>query len=352
MTPERELQLWRGQAAANEMLCACGYRHVEKVDNPLRRRTFDRIVARISAELQAATSEQDVTFADRVLEALDVDFGDLTAAEREAAIAEAVSALPVAARYATLVRPVFAAELTSLLTAARLAAFSDLREAARALGIEDFETLDALANGQSRYIASFMVKRNQELEKRFRAIIARAVDEGWRRQDVSRELEGLLKPTEILRRQRGYYDVVAGAAVGYTRTYGQLSAFRDAGIERYIWESVLDEVTTDVCRFMHGHVFEVGAALDVFSRMATHLDAAKEAAPWLRMGRNADGQTILYTKTDSTRREIAVVVRSGVGRKDDQGQFSTVYDAARLQALGVCLPPAHGNCRSTIVADV
>lgn len=120
----------------------------------------------------------------------------------------------------------------------------------------------------------------------------------------------------------------------------------DAG---YLAEDVVVH-NSEVCRFMHGTVFSTSAGLAVFDRMAGFPDNAKEASPWLRTGKNADGQTVLYTKATGHRREIATVLRSGVGRRDDQGEFQTVHTAQSLEDLGICLPPAHGNCRSTIVA--
>jgi hypothetical protein len=298
----------------------------------------------------AATEKLDASFAVRVLRALDIDIEDLTAAEREDFLARAEAALPRPALYAKVTAPIFAAEAEALVALSRLKALKDID--LPFLDLSEDAVVQHLADGQAFYVAAAMQARNVALKDEIRALVGRALSEGWTRAYLTAQLGKIASPEIILARQGSYLDVVAGAFVGYARTYGQLTAFRDAGITEYVWDSVLDEVTCLVCRFMHGTVFETQAGLATFERMTGNLDSSKEAAPWIRVGRNEFGEQTLYTKSFGHRREIATVTRSGVGTRDDQGEYSTTYNAAKLEGLGLNVCPIHGRCRCTIVANV
>lgn len=347
--PERALL--QGARAAEGLLQLAGYQSIAKVENPIRRRTFDRIVARISTELADAAYDLDVGFIDRLLSALDVDFQELTAGELGSVFARARAALPDPARYVPRIVPLLGAELEGIALASRGAAVSGQRGAG-GLSAADREVLAHLQGAQGFYIQNAMTARNARIETRIAAVIDRAARLGMSRAEVRAALEEVVGEARILREQATYFDIVAGDVSAQARTLGMLTRYRDAGISFYIWESILDEVTSDQCRFLHGTVFRVDAGMQTLAQMASTIDGAKEAAPWLRVGRNADGEKVLYTKSMSHRREIATVVRSGVGIKDDVGEFRTSYDADALSAVGICLPPAHANCRSTIVAGV
>ena len=337
--------------AADELLLALGRPlPLEKADDPNDRKQFDRIVARILRELMAVTENLDTTFAVRVLNALDVDLEEMTAAERENFLQKAELALPRPARYAKVVAPVFAAEAESLVALARLKALDDV--AVPLIDFADDAVVQHLADGQAYYVAAAMQQRNLILNQQIRTLVGKALEQGWTRAYLTKQLEKILEPEIILARQGNYLDVVAASFVGYARTYGRLTAYRDADIREYVWESVLDEVTCDVCRFLHGTVFEVQAGLSVFERMTGNLDSSKEAAPWIRVGPNEFGERTLYTKAFGHRRELAVVTRSGVGNRDDLGEYSTTYDARKLEGIGACVPPIHGRCRCTTVANV
>jgi hypothetical protein len=41
-----------------------------------------------------------------------------------------------------------------------------------------------------------------------------------------------------------------------------------------------------------------------------------------------------------------------VGLRDEVGRYSRALSPAQLEAAGVTVPPLHGRCRSTIVAEV
>ena len=114
-------------------------------------------------------------------------------------------------------------------------------------------------------------------------------------------------------------------------------------------EAVLDEATTETCRFMHGKVFSVGRGLEVFERVEADPGAIYDINPWVRLGRDEDGQSMLYVKNQDRRIPIATIERSGTGLKDDIGAFRNTRSEQELMDLGVSFPPCHGMCRSNVV---
>lgn len=112
-----------------------------------------------------------------------------------------------------------------------------------------------------------------------------------------------------------YWRVVANAAASRGFHYGMLKTGEGQGKLTYQWKSVIDKRTSNICRRMNGHTFYVADAVDQMEAVADadSLDAVKKLAPWPRWSDIKD------------------------------------LNAAAIAQLGVRIPPAHGNCRSTII---
>jgi hypothetical protein len=134
------------------------------------------------------------------------------------------------------------------------------------------------------------------------------------------------------------------------RSYAQLSAYAEAGIAGYRIVAVLDEVTTQTCRFLDGKTFAVSQGLDLFDRVEAAPDQLPELNPWIREQRDPDtGRRSLYVARGDTRVPLADIERSGVGTRDDRGEFARGLGERELGDLGIGFPPYHGLCRSTTV---
>ena len=59
------------------------------------------------------------------------------------------------------------------------------------------------------------------------------------------------------------------------------------------------------------------------------------------------GKRSLTVERGGKRISIADIVRSGVGARDDLGDFAQGLDENELCNLGAFLPPLHAMCRST-----
>lgn len=101
---------------------------------------------------------------------------------------------------------------------------------------------------------------------------------------------------------------------------------------------------SDICRMMHGKVFSVRSALAGFDRVERLSDPGdvKRASPWVRQKGG-----VLFVEHTSGRHELAEVVRSGVGARDDVGEFRSRVDDDALGDLIGSGPPFHGLCRSS-----
>jgi hypothetical protein len=137
------------------------------------------------------------------------------------------------------------------------------------------------------------------------------------------------------------------------RTYTQLAAFDEADVERYRFEAVLDEVTSEVCRFMHGKVFSVERAMKRFREVERARDPERiqDLQPWVQVGADDDGNQVLFYERGDRRRVVAQVDEPAVGERDEVGDYSRQMSPDQLEAAGVTVPPLHGRCRSSIVVE-
>jgi hypothetical protein len=82
-------------------------------------------------------------------------------------------------------------------------------------------------------------------------------------------------------------------------------------------------------------------------------DAIKAAAPWIREVRDPQtGRRRLEVGSADATTVIAEVARSGIGNRDDPGEFASAMAELELEALGLGPPPYHARCRTTTVPVV
>ncbi|KAB2911243.1 MAG: head morphogenesis protein [Kofleriaceae bacterium] len=218
-----------------------------------------------------------------------------------------------------------------------------------AIGIEmnalDRRIVRHVTRSQALFVTDAYGRRLEELGVRAKEIVAAGLEAGHTRTEIAEALAAAAEGA-LTGRSRFYWEVVAGAFVGRARSFAQVSSYAEAGVERYRVQAVLDEATTLVCRFLHGKVFTVRASLAGFDRVErlSDPDDVKRASPWVRQKGG-----VLFVEHATGRRELAGVVRSGSGVRDDVGEFHSRIDDAALEGLGIGPPPYHGLCRSTSV---
>jgi hypothetical protein len=335
-----------------------GHRHspVRKAMDLGTKEGFDRAVAGMAAELRRAVAATDEGAVRAAVAVLDVDWHQTTAAQRRRLVAQALEAAGrrTAAIVQTIATP-FGEAADEVVGATRTAArrTHGLRIAA------DFNALDRritrhLVRTQANFVRDEYGRRLDALGEEARRIVADGLEAGLGREDIAADLQRAAEHA-LVTRPAFYWEVVAGAFVANGRSLAQVSAFAEAGLQRYVIEAVLDEVTTEICRFLHGKTFSVGDAIKRFERVESmeRPEDIKAEQPWVREALDPEtGRKVLYVDRGGTRSAIAEVVRSGLGTSDDQGEFARGRTEQELMDLGVSFPPFHGLCRTVLLPVV
>lgn len=209
-----------------------------------------------------------------------------------------------------------------------------------------------LRTSQSAFVTDEYGRRAERASELARQIVADGLDEGAGVDVIARDLRSRIGAM-LARRSDAYWDVIASSFSGRARTFGAISALHDAGVEQWQVVAMLDEVCCDVCRALDGTVFSVAASYERFvqaSRLSEPEDI-RGFMPWIRQGRDEEGNRTLFVRRDGQPDELlATVTRSGLGSLDDRGDVTWRASPERMQELGCDLPPYHGRCRCDVVS--
>ncbi len=339
--------------AADELLRDVYRLDVAKALDPLDARDFLVIVQRLARALTGVSRDAEAAALRRALATLDVDWPNLSAVARDRVIHAARQALDGAvANVLPRVDQIFEVEAPNVVTRARAAT---VRRFGLRIGASTTRTDERIAafvrESEGNFIRDQYGRRRDELGQRARDIVASGLEQGLGRDDLAADLAAQLAP--VVSRGKPYWETVAMSFANRGRTYTQLAAFDEADIERFRFEAVLDEVTSQVCRFMHGREFSVERAMQRFDAVEQAGDPERIAniQPWMRVGADGDGNQVLFYERGGRRRVVAQVDEPAVGQVDQVGRYSRALTNDELEAAGVTVPPLHGRCRSTIVVE-
>jgi SPP1 gp7 family putative phage head morphogenesis protein len=312
---------------------------------------FETAVVRLADELRRKTHLADTHAVREALAILDVDWKLSSASQRKDLIAQALQAAGRATRAVpSQIRLSFGKAAEQVVAATR----RDGRQR-RGLGIgADFNAIDRRAveyvtRANVLFVRDEYGRRLESFGQEARRVVARGLQEGWGRDDIAEDLSRAASAS-LVQRSTSYWNLVAASLVGESRSLSQISSYAEAGIERYMISAVLDEVTTDTCRFLDGKVIQTADALRTFERLETSEDpmALKQERPWVREKAGEDGQRHLM----AGQKLLAVIERSGLGVRDDRGSYSRALSGRELAPAGVGFPPFHGYCRTSTTPDI
>lgn len=332
--------------------------NIFKALDPLDDEDFLKIVKRIGKELSDATAETEREALVRALEELDVDWPNLSETARERvflAAGTALNSLPT--------RGMLADTSTVFGNRAEEVVEMTKRSVVRKFNLnipvsftdQDVKIIRYVAGSQSNFITDEYGRRAAQYDKQARAIVAKGIGKGLGREDIAKDLRAALGPAKKMGKARNYWDVIASSFVQNGRQWSQISTFQEGGIDRYRFQAVLDERTTDVCNMLHDRVFSVASAARTMNDvMDADPEGIKKLSPWVRNGKDENGNRILYTKDPDTgrRRLVARVEQTALGQRDKRGVFTDQMTNQQLESAGIPIPPLHGLCRSTIIAEL
>lgn len=343
--------LRRGAAAAEDAVEILLQRSVRKSLDPLKPRDYVVIMDRLARRVRGTAGVDEARAMAAALDVLDVRWASMSDERVDAVVKAANDVLRRGVQnIPAKVEAALAVEGPGLAAATR-------SSAKRTFGLEitsDLQARDKRAEKFARsftsnYVRDEMGRRVDAVSEKARAVVARGMARGLGSDQIGGSLRSALGDT--VARSDAYWRVVAGSFTSHARTFSELGAFEDAGIESWAFEAVLDEATTEVCRFYHGRVFSTESATAHVDRMMELDDPEdiRNVSPWVKHGRNDEGEEFLYVKRGDKRVRIATIERSGFGTADDLGEFSRGKSTDALVKLGAVFPPLHGLCRSMIV---
>ena len=352
MAQELDLILSGVDAAKYLLKSCCGISCVKKAFSLSSKTGFDKAVSQMASTLRRLSSPSERDAVADAVGVLDVDWLSTTADERARLVNDAM----VQAGAALSLIP---AKIEGSVEGFARDVVGAGRESARGAGASiavdfnatDEKIIDFLTSSNSLYISDEHGRRINDMGEKARTIIADGVSEGLGREEISSRLRAAAT-SAASGRSEFYWEVLSAAFVSRGRSLAQMSAYEEAGIEKYQLEAVLDEATTDYCRSVHGLEFSVKTGLSNFERIAELDDAAqiKETSPWVRETTNPDGSVDMWVRgSDGEKVSVGTVSESAVGTADKIPKVESLKTPPQLSSLGIGLPPFHGLCRTTTI---
>ncbi|MCP4573231.1 MAG: hypothetical protein GY838_12830 [bacterium] len=225
----------------------------------------------------------------------------------------------------------------------------------RAIELKDKAAVTRAAATNAHYIRNFASgQMSESLSSQARDIIQTGINKGESSRVIGKELHRRLSDAAEAQTE-AYFRMVASTVQTRAREYSSLRSMQDAGIQVYEWSSVLDEATTEICRWLDGKQFSVDASLERYAAADALEDPTdiKHTMPWFYekkiQGGSHGGKTGIFMQQAGGLQRVAVVEKSGRGQRDEIGKYSNAKSVKGLQGNGFSPPPAHGGCRSTAI---
>lgn len=212
----------------------------------------------------------------------------------------------------------------------------------------DTRAVRRFAQDQSFYMSNDYGRRSTQWQERDAIkIIESGLRQGQSDLQIGASLHQKLRG-RIRGRSEHYFRIVANSAVVRSSSFGQMTSYTDAGIDRYEWVAVMDGPTCAVCRFLHGQIFTVQRAreqFDAFDKAAlTNPEAAvHEEMPWYRIVNKDAIHVGPSVRGGPVGDLVARITSNATGTQGQRGAFQPVLPPQT--AGGTTVPPAHGLCR-------
>lgn len=343
--------LVQGAEALDELFDAFGLSRLEKALDPSNPKDFLKIVDELSRALQGLTGAAEAAALAEALNILDVDWAKTSTEDmkRIRNAAQSVLSKPaidypkVAARFRVTGERVINGVKQQVNETYGTDIGVKLTEV-------DKRIVEKSAKAQGFYVKDQYAKRAASLDKMAADIITKGVETGAGRAEIAKNLQAAMSAANVARSE-SYWMMSAAAHVNRSRVYGCLSSYEEAGFDEYEFVAIRDQVTSAQCRFLHGKRFSVKRALSRYDAITDDPESVKTAMPWVSVGKNEEGEEILYFKDASGQRQtVANITENAVGQKDKSGSFDAKMTNEAMADAGIAQPPCHGHCRSRLKA--
>ncbi len=211
----------------------------------------------------------------------------------------------------------------------------------------DRTAMNFLSRQNGFFVRDHLGRVDAGLTKAGKQIVNRGIRDGIGYREIGKELREQL-PGMWGKYGANYSNVVANAGVQRSRAFAQVTAYQEAGIEFAELIAILDQRTTDICRYLDGQVIRVNSVAEILNQTLEieNPEEIKNVSPWVSTKKNAEGQPQLVTRNGVV---LADILRSGVGNLDDNGQYRARIMGEQLGVdASIGPPPYHGYCRTTM----
>lgn len=212
----------------------------------------------------------------------------------------------------------------------------------------DKKAVGAVSTQQGWFLRDMTGRRADNLTARGREIVQAGLRDGLGKQAIADQLK-LAMPDLWNKYGNQYAQVCASVAVNRARSVAMVNSYQEAGIQELEITAVLDQRTTEQCRFMDGQIISVEGCAEVINATA-EMESPEDiytTNPFIHVQRNEQGIKELVTARGD---KLAEIVRSGYGRLDDRGVHRQFISGRNLpSAASIGMPPYHHLCRTTTV---
>ena len=174
---------------------------------------------------------------------------------------------------------------------------------------------------------------DSHVTERVKRLADTAIQSGLSRRNAGKFFERTLG--QELERDRAYWDLMADAITTRSRSFSNIAAFEESGIERYVISIVDNHRTSDICRYLGGK--------EVTFKNAEGVVETVQLKEHERRFDVADAARVRDRMIEAKTPEEAKEIMPWRSPKTVLSKFPK--DLARG---GVVMPPFHGNCRSTL----
>jgi SPP1 gp7 family putative phage head morphogenesis protein len=322
-----------------------------KESDPYKPRTFDRMVDDLARDLNKVAVPEFTATVTAVISSSKIDWATATEKQMDAFSKRLAARLGVSsAKVWKSIRPDVVDASVTMATDAR-SAFVKNHELTvdRAIALEDKAAVTRSAMTNAHYVRDFATKQmSPSLSSQARGIVQTGISRGESSRVIGKELHRVIgKATGG--QTEAYFRMTSSAINGRSREFSSLRSMQDAGIEKYEWSSVLDERTTETCRWLDGQVFTVQGALDRYAAADALEDPTdvKYEMPWFYdkpiRGGEHDGKMGIFMNQREGMVRVAVVEKAGFGQRDTIGTYSNTKSPKALEGMGMPACPGHGH---------
>ncbi|KKN87440.1 hypothetical protein LCGC14_0258950 [marine sediment metagenome] len=335
----------RAAAAAGEVADI----YKAKDPDPYNPRQFDKMTDALARDLNRVAKPAFVATVEKAVTSSKIDWATATEKQMEAFSKKLAATLGVsAAAVWKSIRPTVVDSSVTMATESR-AAFvkSNNLTVDRVISLQDKAAVTRSAMTNAHYVREFATgQMSPSLSSQARVIVQSGISKGESSRMIGKELH------RVLGRAAGgqteaYFRMAASAINARSREFSSLRSMQDAGIDKYEWSSVLDEMTTETCRFLDGQVFSVQGALDRYKAADALEDPTdiKYEMPWFYdkpiRGGEHDGKMGIFMNQRGGMQRVAVVEKGGFGKRDAIGTYSNTKSSKALEGMGMPACPGH-----------